>query len=271
MKRYQKQLLIYLLLIFMSGLSMYNGISGLFLDNHIEHNSKVDSSFPKPQASAMAILSKPIMSNRVNAQSIILFTVIILAPVWIFSGYIFARKMSMPGIYKENPKKLKIFALGFLLFLLIMIFVPQIFNSFLRINLSLYQNRIISLSYLILSYSIIFELIFRLFGISVIAWLLSLIKIIRANRHFINWFSIVFVSMIQIIVFTLYLNNRNLLHLQVFSSNGIQFVETIRILIILILNIILGKIYISRGVLFSVICQFVALLMLNSINFIFLE
>jgi hypothetical protein len=271
MKRYQKQLLIYMLLIFMSGLSMYYGISGLSLDNQIKHSSKEQTSFSKPQASAMAILLKPLMSNRVNAQSIILFTVIILGPVWIFSGYIFARKMTMPGIYKENPKKLKIFAFIILLCLFVEIFFPQILKNLCRINLSPYQNRLMSLSYLVLSFSIIFELIFKLFGISLIVWLLNLLNQGRVKRDLINWFSIVLVSLVQIIVFTLYLNNQNLFHLQLFSSNGIQFVETIRILIILILNIILGKIYISRGVLFSIICQFVALIMLNSINFIFLK
>ena len=243
MKRYQKQLLIYFFLI-------VTAIVFLYLDFHFPYlfqviNDKTSSALGKPRASIFAALLSNFMIGNRNPQSynIFLLIIAILAPIWMSSGYYFARKLDLPGVKSDTLISSKKFYFVASFCIVWGIILPLILRSN-DINIKeIYEHL-----FLLFSVVIIYELFVRLFLLSVISWILNLGLHTSLNRGKILMLS----SILSVLVTLLFTKSMN---------SGFIASPVVNIVIAIIGNLLLNWVFILRGVLTTIILRIIILIL----------
>ncbi len=287
MKRNKKQLLVYLTLIIVSAVFIY-----LFFDNsqntdysqnteynqtlpppnaegivsvvqslsnqsdysqNTDYNQNTDNNqtLPPPNAKAFVNVVQSLydqsempsqdvfgVSMNLPPNTIILIVLAALAPIWMLSGYYFARKMELPGIYSDNRMSSKEFC-----FIATLCIVWGILLQLFTIHDSGSINLFNEFLFLIVAGCILVELFLRLFLVSFISWLLNVFFKAKLSRMTILLMSAA-VSVVPVFLFTCIRH----------SISDFPLFDWI--LSVIIWNFLLNWIYISRGVLTTIVIRF---------------
>ncbi len=238
MERNKKQLLVYLSLIIVSAVLIYLQID--YSQAFSEYESI--NSLARPQYNPYKILFLGIIGGEFTFQTheIILMVLAVLAPIWMLSGFYFARKMEMPGMYSDNRMSSKEFCF-FASFCIIWGIILPLITSHDSNIMNLFNEFL----FLILAGCIFAELFLRLFLVSFISWLLNVLFKAKLSRMTILLLSAA-VSVVPVFLFT-YIRH---------SISDLPLFEWIFTMIIG--NFLLNWIYISRGVLTTIVVRICA-------------
>jgi hypothetical protein len=268
-KRYKKQLLVYILLVILTWVFFYLCSRSDDIQQYF-HPTKISAELA-PQANSMSVILQWFMFRDSDNGFIpkAIGILILTSPFWLFSGYFFARKLNLPGIYNEKRISKKqimlIVSTGIVWGVLVPILMFKIDDYDYKS-----QYNFVLLFFLQLLLAIVFELIFRLFLLSFVSFIVNQVfkKYISIDK--ILWIaSFVSVILMFVLFYSFKYFHTGTIFLSEFNAN-LTVNMFVNLPLAFLANLLLCRIFISNGVLYSIITRAIIAL-LSTLTILFFK